>query len=44
MSPSGVFDSRTGATVAVVQGRNHLVRTGVVSGWTWIAIEKYRLP
>jgi peptidoglycan hydrolase-like protein with peptidoglycan-binding domain len=36
----GIFGRRTAAAVKVVQAKSRLRRTGVVSGWTWVAIER----
>jgi peptidoglycan hydrolase-like protein with peptidoglycan-binding domain len=37
--PSGVFRSGTFNAVRAVQSSARLARTGVISGWTWVAIE-----
>jgi peptidoglycan hydrolase-like protein with peptidoglycan-binding domain len=39
VSADGRYGPRTARAVKVVQGRAHLSRTGVVSGWTWVAVE-----
>jgi len=39
MSPTGVFGSTNVAAVKAIQRRANLALTGVVSGWTWVAIE-----
>jgi len=36
----GAFGPRTASAVRAVQSRARLARTGVISGWTWVAIEK----
>lgn len=41
LTADGAFGPRTAATVAVVQRRARLTRTGVVSGWTWVALERW---
>jgi hypothetical protein len=35
----GLYGPRSAAAVKVVQGRARLARNGVVSGWTWVAVE-----
>jgi len=40
VTANGVFGSVTGASVKAVQSRARLAPTGVVSGWTWVAIER----
>jgi hypothetical protein len=39
LTADGVFGPITGAAVKAVQSRAKMARTGVVSGWTWVAIE-----
>jgi len=41
MKPTGVFGSTTTAAVKAIQARAKLSQTGVVSGWTWVAIETW---
>jgi peptidoglycan hydrolase-like protein with peptidoglycan-binding domain len=43
MTPTGVFGPTTTASVKAIQAKAKLARTGVVSGWTWVAIEN-RMP
>jgi peptidoglycan hydrolase-like protein with peptidoglycan-binding domain len=43
MSPTGVFGSTNVTAVKAVQRSAKLAQTGVVSGWTWVAIEN-RMP
>jgi peptidoglycan hydrolase-like protein with peptidoglycan-binding domain len=43
MTPTGVFGPATTASVKAIQAKAKLARTGVVSGWTWVAIEN-RMP
>jgi len=40
LTADGVFGPKTAAAVKVVQGNARLAQTGVVSGWTWVAVEK----
>jgi stage II sporulation protein D len=40
LTADGVFGPKTASAVKVVQGNAKLAQTGVVSGWTWVAIEK----
>ena len=40
LGADGVFGRRTTAAVKVVQARVGLYRSGVVSRWTWVAIER----
>jgi peptidoglycan hydrolase-like protein with peptidoglycan-binding domain len=39
VTADGDFGPRTAAAVKVVQASARLARTGVISGWTWVAIE-----
>jgi stage II sporulation protein D len=39
LTADGVFGPKTAAAVKTVQGQAKLAQTGVVSGWTWVAIE-----
>jgi peptidoglycan hydrolase-like protein with peptidoglycan-binding domain len=43
MSPTGVLGLTNVAAVKAVQRSAKLAQTGVVSGWTWVAIEN-RMP
>lgn len=43
VTADGAFGPRTGAAVKAVQLRARVARTGVVSSWTWVAIEN-RMP
>ena len=43
LSADGIFGPITRAAVMAVQSGARLARTGVVSGWTWVAIEN-RIP
>jgi peptidoglycan hydrolase-like protein with peptidoglycan-binding domain len=43
LPPTGVFGPTTVAAVKAVQALAKLAQTGVVSGWTWVAIEN-RMP
>jgi len=43
MTPTGVFGPATTASVKAIQAKAKLTKTGVVSGWTWVAIED-RMP
>jgi peptidoglycan hydrolase-like protein with peptidoglycan-binding domain len=40
VSADGVFGSRTAAAVRALQAKARLPRTGIISRWTWVAIEK----
>ena len=42
VTADGAFGPRTTAAVKAVQSRARLARTGVISGWTWVAIENRR--
>jgi len=44
VSADGAFGPVTEAAVKAVQSRAELAPTGVVSGWTWVAIESQMLP
>jgi len=41
LTADGIFGPVTAVTVGVVQYRAKLARTGVVSGWTWVALESW---
>jgi peptidoglycan hydrolase-like protein with peptidoglycan-binding domain len=43
VSADGAFGPKTAAAVKAVQRSAKLTQTGVVSGWTWVAIEN-RMP
>jgi peptidoglycan hydrolase-like protein with peptidoglycan-binding domain len=42
LRPDGIFGLKTSTMVKVVQGRAKLAQTGVVSGWTWVAVESWK--
>ena len=39
LTADGSFGPKTGSAVRAVQARTGIAQTGVVSGWTWVAIE-----
>ena len=41
LTADGAYGPKTAAAVMVVQGQAKLARTSVVSGWTWVAIERW---
>jgi peptidoglycan hydrolase-like protein with peptidoglycan-binding domain len=43
VSADGAFGPITAAAVRAVQSRAKLAPTGVISGWTWVAIENQML-
>jgi lysozyme family protein len=43
VTPDGAFGPMTAAAVKAVQRSARLAQTGVVSGWTWVAVEN-RMP
>jgi len=43
VAADGDFGPKTAAAVKAIQRSAKLAQTGVVSGWTWVAIEK-RMP
>ena len=39
VNAGSAFGAKTAAAVRALQGRAKLARTGVVSGWSWVALE-----